>query len=415
MRIAIVGTGVSGLICAYLLHKEHEITVFEAADYVGGHIHTHDLEIEGQSYAVDSGFIVFNEKTYPGFCRLLDRLGVESAPTSMSFSVRADAQRLEYGSRSVLSLFSEPRNLVRPRFHRMLRDIRRFHREALRLADFPEEKITLGEFVSERGYSRDFIDYHLIPMGASIWSATPAKMLEFPAYHFVRFLGNHGLLQLHDHLQWRYVSGGSKTYVEVLTKGFSDRIRVGCPVTEIRRSEIGPTVVTARHGAEEFDRVILATHSDQALQLLSDATPGEREILSAIEYQENEAVLHTDTSVMPKKRGAWCAWNYLVPDPPSEQLLVTYDMNRLQSIDCPQPLLVTLNPQGHVAAEHVLSRMTYHHPTFNTKAFAAQRLHDQIDGRNGTHFCGAYWGYGFHEDGLQSALSVCDKLGGGTL
>lgn len=415
MKIGIIGSGVSGLVCAYLLQQRHDVTVFEAGDHVGGHVHTHSVELDGITYAVDTGFIVFNEVTYPGFCKLLDRLGIASTPTQMSFSVRADSERLEYGSRSALSALAQPLNLFRPRFHRMLRDIRRFHSEAARLSQLPDEKLSLGEFVLERDYGRDFIDYHLIPMGAAIWSASPSAMLQFPAFHFARFLANHGLLQLHDHLEWRVISGGSRRYVDALTRDFAQRIRLRTPVHSIERGESGVTVISGNGTRDSFDRVVLATHSDQALSLLADPSPAERRILGAIEYQESEAVLHTDLRVMPRRKAARCSWNYRIPNPRSSQLLVTYDMNRLQAIDCPTPLLVTLNPQGHVGDEHILERMSYQHPVFDTTAFAAQKLHDRIDGVNRTHFCGAYWGYGFHEDGLQSALGVCRKLGGETL
>ena len=256
MRLAIVGTGVAGLVSAYLLHRRHDVTVFEAADYPGGHINTVDVQVGGRDFAVDTGFIVFNDTTYPGFCRLLDRLDVESAPTSMSFSVRSDPDRIEYGSRNLFSVFAQLRNLIRPRFHRVLRDVKRFHSDAARLAQMPGEKLTLGEFAASRGYSRDFLDYHLVPIGASIWSATPERILDFPAYHFVRFLGNHGLLKLHDHLQWRYVCGGSRTYVEALTRDFREKIRLNSRVLAVQRADERVHVTSADAGAEEFDRVI---------------------------------------------------------------------------------------------------------------------------------------------------------------
>lgn len=410
LKIAIVGTGVSGLVAAHLLHSRHEITVFEADVRIGGHIHTVDARIGDRSWAVDTGFIVFNETTYPNFNRLLDSLGIDSLPSQMSFGVRCDRSGLEYGSRSFNSIFAQRRNLLRGEFHRMLFDILRFQRQGRTLIRMPDEKVTLREMLAAANYSDAFVEHYLVPLGASIWSATPGRILDFPAHAFVSFLANHGLLRVYRQLRWRVIRGGSRRYVNKITERFRDRIRLESPVTHVERLSEGVRV-RSRHGVESFDRVVLATHSDQALALLADPSPVEREILGAIDYQKNEAVLHTDDKLMPREARARTSWNYLLPDPRQRRLIVTYDMNRLQGLKSPEPLLVTLNPQGRVRSEHIMHRMTYAHPVYTPQAIAAQRLHGEIDGQRGTYFCGAYWGYGFHEDGVNSALEVCRKLG----
>lgn len=413
MKIAIVGSGISGLVCAHGLHRRHEIRLFEADDRLGGHTHTHDVEIGGRTVAVDSGFIVFNERTYPGFVRLLDRLGVRSHPTDMGFSVQVERTGLEYGSTGLRMLFAQPRNLVRSSFHRMIRDVLRFQREAPRLLAHPDEKATLGEYLSGHGYSREFVEEHLVPMAAAIWSAEPPKILEFPALSFVRFYQNHGLLSRHDGPVWRYVEGGSRSYVERLAAPFRDRVRLATPVLGVRRRSRCVEVHSARHGRERFDQVILATHSDQALALLEDPHEAERAVLSAIRYQPNEAVLHTDASLLPRRRRAWACWNARVPASPAERVQVTYHMNQLQRIDVPVELCVTLNRTDEIDPTKILARASYAHPVFDRTALEAQALHDRVSGLHRTHYCGAYWGNGFHEDGVQSALRVLRGLGAG--
>lgn len=412
MRIAIVGAGISGLVAGHLLSREHQVVLFEAADYIGGHTNTVDVEIGERSWAVDTGFIVFNTRTYPNFIRLLERLGVASKPTEMSFSVKCERSGLEYNGTSLNGVFAQRRNLVRPAFHRMLRDILRFYRGARELLDDGDERLTLGEYLRTRQYSRAFIDWHIVPMGAAVWSADPVALLEFPARTFARFFDNHGFLQLSDRPPWRVVCGGSRSYVAPLTRPYRDQIRLRTPVRAIRREPRRVVVVTDA-GAEIFDHVVLATHSDQSLALLADPSEREREILGAIGYQRNEAVLHTDDSVLPRRRRAWAAWNYHLLDRAGGPVAVTYNMNILQGLDAPAPFCVTLNHDAAIDPGRVLRRFVYHHPVFTPRAIAAQRRHAEISGVNRTHYCGAYWRHGFHEDGVRSALAVGSYFGAG--
>jgi predicted NAD/FAD-binding protein len=410
MRIAIIGTGISGMVSAYLLSREHQVTVFEANDYVGGHTNTLRVEQDGQAFEVDTGFIVYNERTYPNFVRLLDMLGVQSQPTAMSFSVRCDRTGFEYGTASPRAWFAQRANLVRPRFYRMLRDIARFNHEAPRLLSDGVEEIALGTYLSAAHYSNEFIDRYIVPMGAAIWSTDPVRILEFPAAHFVRFFRNHGLLSLHGQPRWRVIRGGSARYVERLVAPYRDRIRVRCPVRRVRRAPNGVEVRAGNGPPEIFDRVVLATHSDQALRLLADPTPAEQEVLGAIAYQRNEAVLHTDCSVLPRSPDAWSAWNYRIPCEPGP-VAVTYNMNLLQGLRSRRPFCVTLNSEGAIEPACVLRRITYHHPVFTPRAMAAQTRYVEINGAHRTFYAGAYWGFGFHEDGVNSALAVARCFG----
>ena len=414
MRIAIVGSGISGLTCAHLLHEGHEVTLYEAGDHLGGHTHTHEVTVGGVEVRVDTGFIVFNEETYPGFVRLLARLGVASQPSDMSFSVKDATTGLEWNGNSLDSLFAQRANVFNLRFHRMLADILRFNGLARALATSPEPSDEpIGAFVARHGFSREFLDHYLVPIGTAVWSADPGRFAEFPAQTFCRFFYNHRFLQLSDQPTWRTVAGGSDTYVKALLRPLADRVRRAA-VTSVRRDVdgAGALEVTAEGAPpERFDRVILACHSDQALRLLADASPLEREILGAIPYQENAATLHTDARVMPKARRAWASWNAWIPSVPRGRATLTYDMGRLQSLSTPEPLLVSLNMDDVVAADRVLRRITYHHPVHTLDAVKAQRRHAEIDGVRGTHVCGAYWSYGFHEDGVRSAERVCEKLG----
>jgi predicted NAD/FAD-binding protein len=410
MRIAVVGTGIAGMVASHLLHRDHEITVFEAGDYVGGHTNTIRVEQDGESFEVDTGFIVYNERTYPNFVRLLDRLDVASQPTTMSFSVHCERSGFEWGTASLRGLLAQPSNLFRPTFHRMVRDILRFNREAPAVLAPGGGDVTLGTLLSQGGYSTEFVDRYIVAMGAAIWSTDPARFLEFPAAHFVRFFQNHGLLSIDDQPRWRVIRGGSARYVERLVAKFRDRIRLRCPVERVERRP-DAVVVTPRAGAPEtFDRIVLATHSDQALALLADPTRAECEILGAITYQRNEAVLHTDTRLMPRRQAAWAAWNYRIPRDPGP-VVVTYDMNRLQGIRSHRRFLVTLNPAGEIDPSCVLRRIEYHHPLMTAQAVAAQRRRAEINGARGTFYAGAYWGFGFHEDGVNSALAVTRAFG----
>lgn len=412
MKIAIVGTGISGLLTAHLLHEDHDITVFEADARIGGHSNTVEVEHEGRTWPVDTGFIVYNDWTYPNFIRMLDRLGVENHATEMSFSVRCDRTGLEYCGSSVSALFAQRINLIRLSFYRMLLDIVRFNRHAksfLRREDF---ETTMSQFLAARGYSSPFVEQYMLPMMAAIWSARPFDVQDFPARHFLRFFENHGLLNLADRPQWRTIAGGSKQYVEPLARPFRDRIRTSSPVASIRR-EPGRVVVTPQGGeAEGFDQVVIAAHSDQALRMLADPSDAEREVLGAIEYQENEAILHTDASVLPRSRRAWASWNYRVAGDERRAVALTYHMNTLQKLEAPVEFCVTLNHSDAIDPARIVKRIVYHHPVFDSRTVEAQQRHREISGVNRTHYCGAYWGYGFHEDGVNSALRVAAEFGG---
>jgi predicted NAD/FAD-binding protein len=406
VKIAIVGTGVSGLVCAHRLHARHEITVFEADSRIGGHVNTVEI---APGLGVDTGFIVYNETTYPSFTWLLAELGIETQPSDMSFSVRCEDTGLEWASRGLTSVFADPRNLFRPSFIRMLRESSRFQREARALLDAPEEKLSLAEFVETGGYAREFVDHCLVPMAASIWSTAPDRILEFPAASFVRFFENHGLLSYRSSIQWRVVCGGSSRYVEKLASPFRNRIRLATPVRAVRRRPKGVEVLTDGR-SENFDRVVLAVHSDQALSLLDEEFGVTRRVLSGIRYQSNEAILHSDSRSMPRRRRAWASWNYRLRRDAAGPPTVTYHMNRLQGIDSDTDYFVTLNDASAIDPRLVWKRVTYHHPILDADAIAAQRFHSQVDGQGGVHLAGAYWGYGFHEDGVRSALAACARL-----
>jgi predicted NAD/FAD-binding protein len=410
MKIAIVGTGISGLVCGWLLQRDHDVTLFEANDYIGGHTHTVPVDLSGRRYDVDTGFIVYNERTYPAFTEILRRLDVPTQATEMSFSVRADADDLEYNGSSLNSLFVQRRNLIRPSFLRMVRDILRFGREALPAVRDQRAQQTIGEFVAERRYGRAFVDHYLEPMGAAIWSCPLGTFRQFPLRFVVEFMHNHGLLTVSGRPQWRVISGGSARYVEALTAGFRDRIRLRTPVRAIRRAGTAVEVATDG-GPETFEHVVLACHSDEALGLLADASPVEHELLSAFPYQANDAVLHTDPSVLPRRRGAWASWNYRLHAGEEDRSTVTYNMNILQGLDAPEPICVTLNDTARIDPARVLGRYQYAHPVFTANRADAQRRHLEVVNLNRTSFCGAYWRYGFHEDGVQSALAVCGALG----
>ena len=408
MKIAIIGGGVAGNVAAYHLNREHDITLFEAAARNGGHTHTHEIEHEGRAIAVDTGFIVCNDRTYPNFLALMAELGVELQPGDMSFSVQTP-DGLEYNGTTLNSLFAQRRNLVRPAFWRMIRDILRFNREAPQLLEWRSDSLTLGEYLDAQGYSPQFLDHYILPMGAAIWSAGTDTLRQFPARYFVRFFHNHGMLTVDDRPQWLTVRGGSARYLDKLTAGFRDRIRLRSPVESVRRTPAGVFVKAAGVEAERFDRVFFACHSDQALRMLSDASATERAVLGAIRYQRNEVLLHTDVSVLPKRRLAWAAWNYHLVDRASERVAVTYHMNILQRIQSRTPLLVSLNMEG-IDPGRVIRQMTYEHPVFTREAVAAQSRHREIDGADRAYFCGAYWGFGFHEDGVVSALNALEHF-----
>ena len=405
MRIAIVGTGIAGNTAAYILREEHDITVYEASSYVGGHTNTIDVAEGDATIAVDTGFIVFNDRTYPNFVDLLDEIGQASQPSIMSFSVSSGDADLEYSGSGLNALFAQRRNILRPPFYRMVRDILRFNREALATLPFEEEGQTVGEYLLKYGYSREFMRDYLVPMAAAIWSAEPLAIHDMPLRFLVRFFDNHGLLQLKDRPVWRVIEGGSREYVSKLVAGHRDRIRLETPVKSVIRHASGVEIVTERHDREWYDAVFLACHSDQALALLHNPTAVERDVLGAIPYQDNEAVLHTDARALPKRRRAWAAWNYHIPTDPERHVAVTYNMNMLQNLDCREQYCVTLNNDRHIDPAKVIRRIRYQHPVFSREAVAAQQR--QVDVNTGrTYFCGAYWRNGFHEDGVVSALNA---------
>lgn len=417
MKICIVGTGISGLVAARELHAQHELTVLESADRIGGHTNTVDVETPTGSLPVDTGFIVFNQKTYPHFCELLKGLRVDWQDSEMSFSARCESSGLEYNGTDFNGLFAQRANLFRPGFWRMVRDILRFYREAPAVLERPNDDTTLGEYLKRGNYSRMFVDKHLIPMGAAVWSATPETMRAFPLRFLVQFFHNHGFLQVDGRPQWLVVKGGSAEYVRRLVEPFRERIHLNTPVVRVERTAEGVRVHSSKGDQGCFDRVVLATHADTSLRLLADASALEREVLGAFKFQSNEAVLHSDTGLMPRRRRAWASWNYHItePGPGPELPAVTYWMNNLQSLPSDTPYFVTLNRTNAIAPEKVLKRIQYDHPIFSTATVRAQARHAEIDGAGGVHFCGAYWRYGFHEDGVVSARTVLDHLryGGG--
>lgn len=410
-RIAVVGSGISGLVAASLLQRRHDVVVFEADDRIGGHSHTVTVRDGDRETGVDTGFIVYNRRTYPNFSRLLDRLGVETQAGDMSFSYRDDVSDLEYGAPEPRRLFAQPRNLVRPRFHRLLRDVLRFYREAPAWLADADEGVVLADYLAEAGYSRTFVDDHLYPVCAAIWSSPHMGPGEFPAAALLRFFRNHGLLSLRDRPQWRTIRGGSRRYVEALTAPFRERIRTSTPVRRVERDAEGVTVFTDAMGPERYDHVVLACHADQALALLAAPTPREREVLGAFPYAPNATVLHRDTAVMPRRRAAWASWNYRRRPEADGGVRVTYHMNRLQRLPGGTPWLVTLNGGDEIDPGLVQRRLTYHHPQFDARAVALQPAVAELDGRNRTWYCGAYWGYGFHEDGVVSGLRVARAFG----
>ena len=409
-RIAIVGMGISGLVAAHRLHEAHDITVYEANDYIGGHTHTIEVERDGRVWPVDTGFIVFNERNYVNFIALLDELGVSSHPTTMSFSVRCDTANLEYNGTSLEKLFVQRRNMLRPSFHRMVRDIVRFYRESRELLEGHDDTTTLGEYLNLNGYSREFTDHHIIPMGSAIWSADPVDMLTFPATTFVRFFDHHGFLDLKDRPQWRVVDGGSHAYVKRLTIPFRHRIRLNTPVRSIARTGDEIWIAASDDTVEKYDAVFIACHSDQALRMLEAPTPSEQDILGAIPYAENPVVLHTDTSLLPKRKRAWASWNYLLPGDGRSGATVTYNQNILQGLDAPETFCVSLNQTERIDPARVIQSFTYHHPQYTVGTVAAQRRKDEISGQENTYYCGAYWGFGFHEDGVNSAIDAVNAF-----
>ena len=409
MRVAIIGSGVSGLVCAHRLHCEHDVVLFEASDRAGGHANTVRVDTEAGVYDLDTGFIVFNDRNYPTFERLLDELDVETQASVMSFGV-SDGDGFEYNGSSPNGLFASRAQILKPSFHRMIADLIRFNREARELLA-SEKDPSLGEWLAVGGYSDAFVERLIVPQAAAVWSADPAQMWSFPARFLVEFFDNHGMLGFHDRPRWRTITGGSRRYVEALTRPLGDRLRLSTPVTEISRHPDHVVVSSRECESERFDAVVIATHSDQALALLSDPSERERELLGAIPYQSNEAVLHTDCSLLPRRRRAWASWNYHLGGGVGGRCTVTYHMNRLQSLRADREFFVTLNRTAAIDPERIIRTVQYAHPVYTPAGVAGQSRHHEISGRNRTHYCGAYWGWGFHEDGAKSAVRVVREIG----
>ena len=412
MKIAIIGSGISGLTAAYLLNRQHDISVFEASSWVGGHTHTVNVQVDGRDYAIDTGFIVFNDWTYPNFIALLKQLDVGFQPTEMSFSVCDPVSGVEYNGNNLNSLFAQRSNLLSPAFWGMLRDILRFNREAV--DDLHQQRIasdlSLGNYLEQRGYGQRFIQQYIVPMGAAIWSMSLADMLNFPLQFFLRFFKNHGLLSVTDRPQWQVIKGGSSSYVAPLSASFAERIRLNCAVQRVERDASGVTIHSAA-GRERFDKVVFACHSDQALQLLAEPSTAEQEILGALPYADNDVVLHTDTRLLPKRQLAWASWNYRLGGPSNQPAALTYDMNILQGIDSPTTFCVSLNQTAAIDPSSILARYTYAHPQYSLAGVAAQARWQELLGANHSYFCGAYWANGFHEDGVVSGLRVASAFG----
>ncbi len=411
MRIAVVGSGIAGLASAWLLSRCHEVVLYEAQSHLGGHTHTHDIDIGGRRYAVDTGFIVCNPLNYPLFNAMLRELGVGTRPTTMSFSVRNDRSGLEYAAGSLNLMFLQRRRLASPRHWRMITDILRFYREAPALLDLPDAGPDLGDYLDAHRYSAGFAEDHLIPMASALWSSPSAQVRHFPAKYLVQFMANHHMLKVKDRPQWQVIDGGSQAYVRALTASWSVEVRLPCPVRRVCRVDGGVLIDADGHAPERYDQAVLACHSDQALALIEAPRDAEREILGAIAYQANDTVLHTDASQLPRDRRAWSAWNALVPADAADDCTVSYCMNVLQGIDCPQPLVVTLNRTAHIDPTCILRRMYYQHPIYTRASVAAQARRAEINGVDRLWFAGAYWGWGFHEDGMRSAVDVARALG----
>jgi uncharacterized protein len=411
MRIAIIGAGISGLLAARLLDDDHDVHVIEADSHAGGHTNTVSFEAFGRRYAADTGFVVFNDRTYPNFAAMLRLLGLRGRRTDMSFSVRIDRSGLEYQGSSLNGLFAQRRNLFRRSFHRTLLDIRRFNRRARELLQHPGDGMTLGSLLERDRYSTEFIEQYLVPIGAACWSAGPDRLLQCQARLVVTVFDHHGLLRIGEHLQWNTVQGGAARYVKALTRPFALKIRLNWPARSIRRRDDGVMVDSGRAAPERFDCVVLATHADQSLALLADASEAEREILSSIPYQRSEAILHTDPSMLPRARRAWASWNCRVPAEQDRSIALTCNLNRLQGLRSRQPICLTLNEARGLDDTRILRRFVYDHPVSTSAARAARKRFDEINGQNRTYFCGAYWGDGLHEDGVNSALAVGQCFG----
>ncbi|MBD1584051.1 NAD(P)/FAD-dependent oxidoreductase [Pseudoalteromonas sp. S16_S37] len=412
-KVAIIGSGISGMTAAYLLSDKFDVQVFEKNDYIGGHTATVDVQVDGQNYAVDTGFIVFNDRTYPKFEKLLAQLGINRQPTQMSFSVKNTQTGFEYNGHTFSTLFAQRRNIVRPKFWRLLYDIVRFNKICKSMhakQDYSSCK-TLGELLSLNHFNDFFKLHYILPMGAAIWSTSIKEMEAFEVEFFVKFFYNHGLLDITNRPQWYVIPGGSREYISPLIEKYKDRIHLNANISKVVRNDSGVQIVMADGHSEQFDKVVFACHSDQALALIDNPSEDEVAILGAIPYTANSVILHTDASLLPKRKAAWASWNYLLDKHTDKAAVVTYQMNILQQLQSSQPFCVTLNHDKGIAPSKILRRFTYHHPVFNTTSIAAQKRKPLIDGKNHSYFCGAYWFNGFHEDGVRSAVDVAKQMG----
>ena len=411
-KIAVIGGGISGLVSAHFLSESNSVTLFEANDYIGGHTNTEMVDIKGVKYPVNTGFIVYNDWTYPNFIRLMERLNVATEASDMSFSVHCENTGLEYAGSNLSTLFAQRKNLFNRKFWRLIRDIVKFNRDAKNALDNNDVlDNTLGEFLERNEYSRYFKDKYLVPMGAAIWSAPEDVMLDFPLRFFLRFFNNHGLLNIENRPQWRVLTGGSAQYVEPICKPFKDSIKLNSPVERVERTDNECIVHVQGRPPERFDYVVFGCHSDQALDMIEFPTDDERAILGAIPYQNNEVVLHTDTRLMPTNERAWASWNYHLPARKTERATVTYHMNRLQNLEAPVEFLVTLNRTSDIDESKIIRKFNYSHPVFSSDSDWAQDRLGVINGQNRSFFCGAYWRNGFHEDGVVSALNTLKLMG----
>jgi predicted NAD/FAD-binding protein len=413
MNIAIIGSGISGLTAGYLLSRKNNITVFEKNDYIGGHTHTHLLEYKNKSYSVDSGFIVYNERTYPNFIKILDQLNVKRQITRMGFSVKSEINNLEYAGHSLNGLFAQRSNLLKPSYLNMLKSMLRFNRQSRKDLTQLSPHLTLGQYLGNNNYPETFIKNFIIPIGAAVWSTKPTDMMDMSAVFFIRFFENHGMLQIIDRPNWWVIKNGSKSYVKSITKPYHDKIRLSTPVLSVERVDSKIKIRSGQNNASEefFDAVVFATHSNQSLRLLKDPSKFENEILGAIPYQNNKAILHYDDSILPKRKNAWSSWNYLLDQDKNKPVSLTYNMNILQGLDCERTFCVSLNSEELIDPKKILKRLDYEHPLFNIKGLEAQKRKREISGINNTYYCGAYWRNGFHEDGVVSALDVCADFG----
>jgi len=415
VKIAIIGSGISGMTCGHLLAPHHEVHLFESAARVGGHTQTHEIKTSSGTYSIDTGFIVFNDRNYPNFTKLMNKFHVASKPSVMSFSVKVQKNGLEYNGTTINSLFGQRKNLLRPSFYRMISDILRFNKAATEYYINNKNDLgkTIEEYLIENNYSEDFIEHYIMPMGAAIWSAGRDEMREFPLFFFVRFFHHHGMLTVNDRPQWRVLVGGSSSYINPLTENFKKNIHLNSSVESVTRSSVGVKIEIKKNGQssfQDFDRVIFACHGDQAIKIIKDPSEKELSVLGAFTYRPNDVILHTDTSVLPKKKICHASWNYYLPKTQKERVAVTYHMNMLQGLNAPETFLVSLNMNDLIDPEKIIKKIPYTHPVFTLDAVKSQSLWSSINGER-THFCGAYWGNGFHEDGVKSALSVANIFG----